>query len=56
MLLFQVEIKDIEQLVTSGQKSKACPYYSSRHAIPTAEVSIRFYCTIENYDMVFKLS
>lgn len=33
-----VDVKDIEQLVTLGKKTKACPYYGSRYAIPAAQV------------------
>jgi len=33
-----VEVKDIEQLVTLGKETKACPYYGSRYAIPAAQV------------------
>ena len=34
----QVEVKDIEQLVTVGRQTKACPYYGTRKAIPAAQV------------------
>lgn len=33
-----VEVKDIEQLVSLGRETKACPYYGSRFAIPAAQV------------------
>lgn len=33
-----VEVRDIEQLVSLGRETKACPYYGSRFAIPAAQV------------------
>ena len=33
-----LEVRDIEQLVTLGRQTKACPYYGTRRAIPDAEV------------------
>lgn len=38
-----VEIKDIEQLVMMGKEMKACPYYGSRYAIPSAQVSSKHF-------------
>ncbi|OCT88134.1 hypothetical protein XELAEV_18016767mg [Xenopus laevis] len=35
-----VEVKDIEQLVSLARELKACPYYSSRYAIPAAQVVV----------------
>ncbi|NWW38755.1 DDX11 helicase, partial [Panurus biarmicus] len=35
-----VEVKDIEQLVSLGRESKACPYYGSRFAIPAAQLVV----------------
>ncbi|XP_076364915.1 ATP-dependent DNA helicase DDX11 [Tachypleus tridentatus] len=35
-----VNIKDIEQYVELGRKLKSCPYYSSRYAVPDAEVVV----------------
>ncbi|XP_029455811.1 ATP-dependent DNA helicase DDX11 isoform X2 [Rhinatrema bivittatum] len=35
-----VEVKDIEQLVSLGKESKACPYYGSRFAIPAAQLVV----------------
>ncbi|XP_045685142.1 putative ATP-dependent RNA helicase DDX11-like protein 8 isoform X2 [Phyllostomus hastatus] len=35
-----LEVKDIEQLVTLGKKTGACPYYGSRFAIPAAQVVV----------------
>uniref|UniRef100_A0A7M4FJG2 DEAD/H-box helicase 11 n=1 Tax=Crocodylus porosus TaxID=8502 RepID=A0A7M4FJG2_CROPO len=35
-----VDVKDIEQLVTMGKKTKACPYYGSRYAIPAAQLVV----------------
>ncbi|XP_065598680.1 ATP-dependent DNA helicase DDX11 isoform X1 [Cyrtonyx montezumae] len=35
-----VEVKDIEQLVTLGRETKACPYYGSRYAIPAAQLVV----------------
>ena len=34
----QLEVADIEQLVTMGRQMKACPYYGARNAVPLAEV------------------
>ena len=34
----QVEVLDIEHLAVLGKQSKACPYYGTRYAIPSAEV------------------
>ena len=34
----QVDIKDIEQLVSIGEELHACPYYGTRLAIPPAQV------------------
>ena len=34
----QVEVRDIEQLVATGKQMKACPYYGTRYAIPSAQV------------------
>uniref|UniRef100_A0A8D0HC34 Helicase ATP-binding domain-containing protein n=1 Tax=Sphenodon punctatus TaxID=8508 RepID=A0A8D0HC34_SPHPU len=41
-----VEVKDIEQLVTLGKETKACPYYGSRHAIPAAQLVVLPYQTL----------
>ncbi|NXM02989.1 DDX11 helicase, partial [Tyrannus savana] len=35
-----VEVKDIEQLVSLGRQTKACPYYGSRYAIPAAQLVV----------------
>ncbi|XP_039239091.1 ATP-dependent DNA helicase DDX11 isoform X4 [Pipra filicauda] len=35
-----VEVKDIEQLVSLGRETKACPYYGSRYAIPAAQLVV----------------
>ncbi|XP_067392341.1 ATP-dependent DNA helicase DDX11 isoform X2 [Emydura macquarii macquarii] len=35
-----VKVKDIEQLVTLGKETKACPYYGSRYAIPAAQLVV----------------
>ncbi|NWZ05558.1 DDX11 helicase, partial [Agelaius phoeniceus] len=35
-----VEVKDIEQLVSLGRDTKACPYYGSRFAIPAAQLVV----------------
>ena len=35
----QVDIKDIEQLVSIGEELRACPYYGTRLAIPPAQVT-----------------
>ena len=42
--IFQVDIKDIEQLVSVGEELHACPYYGTRLAIPPAQVRVQ-----ENY-------
>ena len=34
-------VSDIEQLVTLGRKTHACPYYATRLAIPPSQVSSR---------------
>ncbi|KAK2177258.1 hypothetical protein NP493_610g02000 [Ridgeia piscesae] len=41
-----VEVKDIEQLVTVGRQTKACPYYGTRKAIPAAQVVALPYNTL----------
>ena len=33
-----VEVVDVENLVQSGRKHKACPYYASRKALSDAQV------------------
>lgn len=38
ILPLQVEVSDIEQLVVTGKQMKACPYYGTRYAIPSAQV------------------
>ncbi|XP_015483026.2 ATP-dependent DNA helicase DDX11 isoform X3 [Parus major] len=35
-----VEVKDIEQLVSLGRETRACPYYGSRFAIPAAQLVV----------------
>ncbi|XP_065538176.1 ATP-dependent DNA helicase DDX11 isoform X3 [Lathamus discolor] len=35
-----VEVKDIEQLVALGRKTKACPYYGSRYAVSAAQLVV----------------
>ncbi|XP_066040310.1 ATP-dependent DNA helicase DDX11 isoform X3 [Chamaea fasciata] len=35
-----VEVQDIEQLVSLGRETKACPYYGSRFAIPAAQLVV----------------
>lgn len=37
-VFWQVDIKDIEQLVSIGEELNACPYYGTRLAIPPAQV------------------
>jgi len=34
----QVDVCDVEQLVVTGKQMKACPYYGTRYAIPSAQV------------------
>lgn len=41
-----VEVKDIEQLVSLGRETKACPYYGSRFAIPAAQVRLNIFSGI----------
>lgn len=35
---FQMEVKDVEELISVGEDVEACPYYGSRYAVPKAEV------------------
>ncbi|NXU66541.1 DDX11 helicase, partial [Horornis vulcanius] len=35
-----MEVQDIEQLVSLGRETKACPYYGSRFAIPAAQLVV----------------
>ncbi|XP_044533725.1 ATP-dependent DNA helicase DDX11 isoform X1 [Gracilinanus agilis] len=35
-----MEVKDIEQLVVLGKEARACPYYGSRFAIPSAQLVV----------------
>ena len=42
----QVEVRDIEQLVATGKQMKACPYYGTRYAIPSAQVHGTFICVL----------
>ena len=42
----QVDVKDIEQLVTLGRATKACPYYGTRYAIPAAQLVALPYQTL----------
>ncbi|ELU04301.1 hypothetical protein CAPTEDRAFT_175213 [Capitella teleta] len=35
-----IDVQDIEQLVTQGKQTKACPYYSSRLAVPAAQIVV----------------
>jgi len=39
-------IRDIEELVGEGRKSKACPYYASRQALPLAQMVVLPYNTL----------
>lgn len=41
-----IEIKDIEQLVTMGKQVKACPYYGTRFAVPSAQLVVLPYNTL----------
>ncbi|XP_042559674.1 ATP-dependent DNA helicase DDX11 isoform X2 [Clupea harengus] len=41
-----VEVRDIEQLVTLGRKTHTCPYYSTRKAIPAAQLVVLPYQTL----------
>ena len=38
---WQVDIRDIEQLVSIGEELNACPYYGTRLAVPPAQVRHR---------------
>ncbi|XP_072040850.1 ATP-dependent DNA helicase DDX11-like [Amphiura filiformis] len=40
------QIHDMEQLLTRGKELKACPYYSTRYAIPGAQVVVLPYNTL----------
>jgi len=47
-----VDIKDIEQLVSVGEKLNACPYYGTRLAIPPAQVrhfSLKFILPLQKF-------
>lgn len=46
-----VEVKDIEQLVTVGRQTKACPYYGTRKAIPAAQLVALPYNTLLHREM-----
>jgi len=37
-MVLQVDVCDVEQLVVTGKQMKACPYYGTRYAIPSAQV------------------
>ena len=39
-------MKDIEQLVTLGRVTKACPYYGTRYAVPAAQLVALPYQTL----------
>ena len=56
-VFWQVDIKDIEQLVSVGEELNACPYYGTRLAIPPAQVG-HFYLNweIQNQFLVHFLS
>ncbi|KAJ8411228.1 hypothetical protein AAFF_G00172340 [Aldrovandia affinis] len=41
-----VKVRDIEQLVTLGKETKACPYYGARLAIPAAQLVVLPYQTL----------
>lgn len=41
-----VEVRDIEQLVHLGRKTHTCPYYSTRKAIPAAQLVVLPYQTL----------
>ncbi|CAG2185902.1 CHL1 [Mytilus edulis] len=41
-----LEAMDMEQIVTAGKQAKACPYYSTRYAIPLAELVVLPYNTL----------
>ncbi|XP_064609498.1 ATP-dependent DNA helicase DDX11-like [Liolophura sinensis] len=41
-----MDVNDIEQMVTMGRQMKACPYYGSRFAVPSAQVVALPYNTI----------
>ena len=37
--IVQAKVQDIEELVSVGKDLKACPYYGTRQAVPSAQVS-----------------
>ncbi len=41
-----MDVKDIEQLVSLGRSTKACPYYGTRFAIPAAQLVALPYQTL----------
>lgn len=54
-----MEVKNIEDLVKDGKKSRCCPYYASRRAVPLAEVrflSCRIWCSEHTNDLSRKHS
>ena len=36
--LTQATVRDIEDIVTMGKKSRVCPYYATRRAVKQAQV------------------
>ncbi len=44
------EVTDVESLILSGKKKKACPYYAARNAICDAQVFLsKFVCKLRVY-------
>ncbi len=41
-----LQVLDIEQLVATGRKHKACPYYASRHAVADSQLVVLPYNTL----------
>ncbi len=39
-----VKVRDVEQLLQHGRETHTCPYYSTRMAIPTAQVHTHTWC------------
>ena len=55
MFCVQLEVCDIEQLVTLGRQTKTCPYYGSRLAVPGAEVIAFVSCCLARIVMALPI-
>lgn len=50
VFLSQMEVKDVEELISVGEEVEACPYYGSRYAVPKAEVSTTDGCVAQRHN------